>query len=247
MVCMDGFVLTHAFERVDVADQERSTSSWTFGRAGCSTRPHRSTIGAMVGPEAFTEVRYLAHRKQCGAALIPRWSPGVRAPRSGAAGGLVRPYRCEDAETVVVALGSVLGTLKDTVDALRAPASHRRTRPHRVPSVPAGRGRRALAGASGVVVLERAFRSASAGSSRRTCAAARRRRPVHRRGRPRRRPVTRASLRRLLDAVAGRLGAADLPGSRQRGGRARAAPGQERAGRARPRRTCCGTWGRADR
>ena len=33
--------------------------------------------------------------------------------------GCSRRYRCEDAETVVVALGSVLGTLKDTVDELR--------------------------------------------------------------------------------------------------------------------------------
>ena len=34
-------------------------------------------------------------------------------------GGLVRDYRCADAETVVIALGSVLGTVKDTVDELR--------------------------------------------------------------------------------------------------------------------------------
>jgi pyruvate ferredoxin oxidoreductase alpha subunit len=35
-------------------------------------------------------------------------------------GGLVRGHRLDDAETVVVALGSVVGTLKDTVDELRA-------------------------------------------------------------------------------------------------------------------------------
>ena len=32
----------------------------------------------------------------------------------------MRSYRCEDAETIVVALGSVLGTIKDTVDEMRA-------------------------------------------------------------------------------------------------------------------------------
>jgi pyruvate ferredoxin oxidoreductase alpha subunit len=31
-------------------------------------------------------------------------------------GGLIKPYRLEDAETMVIALGSVLGTIKDTVD-----------------------------------------------------------------------------------------------------------------------------------
>jgi pyruvate ferredoxin oxidoreductase alpha subunit len=35
------------------------------------------------------------------------------------ASGLISSYRCEDADTVVVALGSVLGTIKDTVDDLR--------------------------------------------------------------------------------------------------------------------------------
>jgi pyruvate ferredoxin oxidoreductase alpha subunit len=34
-------------------------------------------------------------------------------------GGLIDQYRMEDAETVVVALGSVLGTIKDAVDELR--------------------------------------------------------------------------------------------------------------------------------
>jgi pyruvate ferredoxin oxidoreductase alpha subunit len=35
------------------------------------------------------------------------------------AGGLISRYRCDDADTLVVALGSVLGTIKDTVDDLR--------------------------------------------------------------------------------------------------------------------------------
>ena len=34
-------------------------------------------------------------------------------------GGLVRSYRTEDAETIIVALGSVLGTIKDAVDERR--------------------------------------------------------------------------------------------------------------------------------
>ena len=31
----------------------------------------------------------------------------------------MRAYRCEDAETIVVALGSVLGTIQDVVDEMR--------------------------------------------------------------------------------------------------------------------------------
>jgi pyruvate ferredoxin oxidoreductase alpha subunit len=78
------------------------------------------SIGAMVGPEAFTEVRYLAHHKQMRALeLIPEIAADFADRFGRPSGGLVHPYRAEDAETIVVALGSMLGTIKDTVDELR--------------------------------------------------------------------------------------------------------------------------------
>jgi pyruvate ferredoxin oxidoreductase alpha subunit len=79
------------------------------------------SIGAMVGPEAFTEVRYLAHAKQMQALdLIPGWADEFRRAFGRESGGLVHTYRVEDADTVVVALGSVLGTIKDTIDEMRS-------------------------------------------------------------------------------------------------------------------------------
>jgi len=51
--------------------------------------------------------------------LIPDWAEEFRRAFGREAGGLVHTYRIEDAETVVVALGSVLGTVKDTVDEMR--------------------------------------------------------------------------------------------------------------------------------
>jgi pyruvate ferredoxin oxidoreductase alpha subunit len=79
------------------------------------------SIGAMVGPEAFTEVRYLAYERMRQALeVIPAVRAGFAVGFGRDSGGLVRPYLTEDAETVVVALGSVLGTVKDTVDELRA-------------------------------------------------------------------------------------------------------------------------------
>ena len=122
MVCMDGFVLTHAVEAIDVPDQEE------VDRFLPPFVPHQVldpadpvTIGAMVGPEAFSEVRYLAHAKQLQALeLIPRIAAEFEAAFGRQSGGLVRPYSMDDAETVVIALGSVLGTIKDTVDEMRA-------------------------------------------------------------------------------------------------------------------------------
>jgi pyruvate ferredoxin oxidoreductase alpha subunit len=75
----------------------------------------------MVGPEAFTEVRYLAHHKQMQALeLIPQVAAEFREIFGRESGGLVQPYRCTDAKTVVVTLGSIMGTIEEVVDELRA-------------------------------------------------------------------------------------------------------------------------------
>jgi len=121
MVCMDGFILTHAYERVDVPTQEQVDAYLPPFVPRQVLDPNEPvSIGAMVGPDAFMEVRYLAHAKQMQALeLIPGWAAEFRRAFGREAGGLVRPYRTEDADTVVVALGSVIGTAKDTVDEMR--------------------------------------------------------------------------------------------------------------------------------
>jgi pyruvate ferredoxin oxidoreductase alpha subunit len=73
-------------------------------------------------------------------------------------GGLVRAYRCDDAETIVVALGSVLGTLKDTVDELRNDGQKIGVLGiHSFRPFPLAAVRAALQGAKRVVVLEKSF------------------------------------------------------------------------------------------
>jgi pyruvate ferredoxin oxidoreductase alpha subunit len=122
MVCMDGFILTHAYERVDMPDQaqvDRFLPPYSPRQVLDPAEP--VTIGAMVGPEAFTEVRYLAHAKQMQALdLIPQIASEFKAEFQRDSGGLIKTYLVEDADTIVVALGSLLGTVKDTVDERRA-------------------------------------------------------------------------------------------------------------------------------
>ncbi|MCC6224553.1 MAG: pyruvate ferredoxin oxidoreductase [Thermoleophilia bacterium] len=212
MVCMDGYVLTHAIERLELPRPDEVSAflpPYQPRQALDPTEP--ISIGAMVGPEAFTEVRYLAHARQMQALdLIPEAAAAFREIFGRDSGGLVRPYRLEDAETVVIALGSVLGTIKDTVDELREAGlaigvlglcSFR--------PFPLAEVRAALAGARRVVAIERAFAVGIGGivtSNLRTalagldvpCATV-----VAGLGG---RPVTRASLRALLaEAAADRL------------------------------------------
>ena len=121
MVCVDGFVLTHAVEALDLPSQEQVDGFLPPYEPRQALDPDAPiTIGAMVGPEAFTEVRYLAHAKQMQALdLVPEIAAEFAGAFGRTSGGLLRRYRTEGAETVVVALGSVLGTIADVVDELR--------------------------------------------------------------------------------------------------------------------------------
>jgi pyruvate ferredoxin oxidoreductase alpha subunit len=122
MVCVDGFVLTHAFEKVDLPTQQQVDAFLpAFEPVQMLDPDDPVSIGAMVGPEAYTEVRYLLHHKHLMAIdLIDEISRDFAAAFGRRSGGLVTPYKTEDAETIVVALGSVNGTIQETIDELRA-------------------------------------------------------------------------------------------------------------------------------
>ncbi len=122
MVCMDGFILTHAYERVDVPEQDQVDRFLPpFIPRQVLDPANPVSIGAMVGPEAFTEVKYMAHRKILSALeVIPKVAQDFEKIFGRSSGGLVRGHKLDGAETVVIALGSVLGTIKDVVDEMVA-------------------------------------------------------------------------------------------------------------------------------
>jgi pyruvate ferredoxin oxidoreductase alpha subunit len=160
MVCMDGFILTHAVEGIDVPEQSAVDQFLPPYEPRQLLDPGDPvSIGAMVGPEAFEEVRYLAHLRQLDALdRIPALGAEFAVAFGRESGGLLHTYRTDDATTIVVALGSVLGTLKDAADACREAGEQvgvvgiTSFRPF-----PAGEVRAALAGARRVVVVEKAF------------------------------------------------------------------------------------------
>ena len=118
MVCMDGFILTHAYERVDVperADVDKFLPPFQPRQIMDPSNP--VSIGAMVGPEAFTEVKYISHMKnKLALEVIPQVAAEFQDIFGRSSGGLIRGYKLDGAQTVVIALGSVLGTIKDVVD-----------------------------------------------------------------------------------------------------------------------------------
>ena len=166
MVCMDGFILTHAVEQVDLPEQAQVDAFLPPYAPRQSLDPADPvSIGAMVGPEAFEEVKVLGHLRQLDAiGRIPELAAEFEGAFGRPSASLVSAYLTEDADTVVVALGSVLGTVKDAVDV-------RRRTGERVGVVgittfrpfPAREVRWALSGARRVVVVEKAFRAGGGG------------------------------------------------------------------------------------
>jgi pyruvate ferredoxin oxidoreductase alpha subunit len=160
MVCMDGFILTHAYERVDIPEQDQVDKFLPPFKPRQILDPSNPvSIGAMVGPEAFTEVKYMAHKKtQLALEVIPQTAHEFQEIFGRSSGGLIRGYKLNGAQTVVIALGSVLGTIKDVVDEMVAAdiaigvLGIIAFRPFPTEAV-----RAALSHAKRVIVLEKAF------------------------------------------------------------------------------------------
>ena len=160
MVCMDGFILTHSVEEIDVPDQHAVDSFLPpFVPRQVLDPDDPITIGSMVGPDTFAEVKYLAAEDQLAALeVIGEVAADFSESFGRESGGLARGYRSDDAEIVIVALGSVLGSICDVVDDLRAQGvavgalALTCFRPWPAEQVTA-----ALAHAKTVIVLEKAF------------------------------------------------------------------------------------------
>jgi pyruvate ferredoxin oxidoreductase alpha subunit len=158
MVCMDGFILTHAYEEVDMPSQAQVDAFLPpFVPQQVLDPSDPITIGAMVGPDAYMEVRYLLHHKHLQAVeVIENLRKEFKQHFGRDSGGLVSSYRADDAETLVLAMGSINGTIREAVDEMREEG-------HRIGSVklcsyrpfPLEALREALKGAKRVIILEK--------------------------------------------------------------------------------------------
>ena len=122
MVCMDGFILTHGIETVDMPSQEQVDKFLPSYRPLYKLDPQNPiTMGPLVDPEYYMETRYAieqTHKKVL--ELIPKIMAEFSNIFNRNYNGLVEQYRTNDAERVIVAMGSVCGTIKEVIDELRS-------------------------------------------------------------------------------------------------------------------------------
>jgi len=157
MVSLDAFYVSHALEPVEVPAQE------TVDGYLPPYRPeHRldTALGSSWG-NVVSQDMYYRHRQAIEEAMaraIPLAQEADRewAQLSGRSYGIVERYRCDGARTLIVTMGSMCGTARECVDAMRAAGEAvglvklRLFRPF-----PAQALRVALAGVPDLVVLDR--------------------------------------------------------------------------------------------
>ena len=122
MVCMDGFILTHTYETVDMPTQEQVDAFLPSYNPLFKLDPADPyTLGAYAGPERYHEARYTIQQDCLGAKeIVKEVARDFQSAFGRWHGDVIDTYRAEDADTLFVAMGSVIGTLKDWVDAQRA-------------------------------------------------------------------------------------------------------------------------------
>ncbi len=122
-VCYEGYYLSHLSEPVTVPAQEavdRFLLPVRDKRRPVLGTEHPMTFGTYVVGELYAEYRY----KHCQAmeragGMLDAIDGEFRAALGRPYGGAVEAYRAEDAEFLMVTMGSAAGTLKVVVDELR--------------------------------------------------------------------------------------------------------------------------------
>ena len=166
MICMDGYVLTHVFEPVTTFDQAAIDAFLPDYAPLHYLAPERPmTFGSCADETAALEFHYLLHEAMQNAKLvIEEVALDYKTTFGHYHGGLIDCYRTDDAEIILVAMGSTVSTLREAVDQLRREGvgvglvKVRSFRPF-----PSDELRRALSEATVVVVLDRALSMGSQG------------------------------------------------------------------------------------
>ena len=166
MTCLDGFIVTHSMERLETLPDDvvkKFVGEFKWKRSLLDIKNPTT-----MGPFDWTDY-YFEHKYQQAEAMkrVPAVVKSVSeefAQLSGRKYDLIEPYKLDDADYALVAMGSTAGTLKEVVDGLRAEGKKvgslklRLFRPF-----PAEELARTLEGMKGVAVLDRALSMGAAG------------------------------------------------------------------------------------
>jgi 2-oxoisovalerate ferredoxin oxidoreductase alpha subunit len=118
---MDGFILTHGIETVDIPTQALVDAFLPPYKPEYMVDFDKPfTQGAIVSPDYYMEFRYLIQEAMDNAkALIPQIDKEYGRRFGFQYGGHIEPYRCEDADLILLSMGTIGSEAKIAIDNLQ--------------------------------------------------------------------------------------------------------------------------------
>ncbi|MEW6011206.1 MAG: pyruvate synthase subunit PorA [Euryarchaeota archaeon] len=121
MVCLDGFILTHTVEPVDIPSQELVDSflpEYQPQESFLDPENPRS-LGTFTDPNYYMEARYQMEVAMEKSKKVIEKVNQEFSEIFGRDYSVVEEYRCEGAEIILIAMGSICSTIRDVVDDMR--------------------------------------------------------------------------------------------------------------------------------
>lgn len=118
MVCIDGFILTHTVDPVEVLSQEEVDSflpKYTRGYSYLDPEDPMS-LGTLADTESYLEIRHNMEIAMEHSLDVIEEVGKEFGDLFGRYYGLIEEYKSEDADIILIAMGSLCGTIKDVVD-----------------------------------------------------------------------------------------------------------------------------------
>ncbi len=121
MVCIDGFILTHTVDPVNLLSQEEVDKFLPKFKLvnACLDPDNPMSLGALADEHYYYEVRYGIEEALQKSLKVIEDVGKEFGDMFGRYYGLIEEYKSEDADIILLAMGSVCGTIKEVVDEQR--------------------------------------------------------------------------------------------------------------------------------
>ena len=122
MVNLDGFILTHTYEVVDVPSAEKADEFLPkFSTDNAFDFDSPKNIAFSAGPDTNTFFKYKAHKALLNVSgAVEEAEEKFYRIFARRYTGLIETYRIEDADIAIVTLGSISGLVREVIDTLRS-------------------------------------------------------------------------------------------------------------------------------
>jgi pyruvate/2-oxoacid:ferredoxin oxidoreductase alpha subunit len=120
MLVLDAFFLSHTAEAVDIPEPDEADDFLPSYHSDLIVDvDHPMAFGGMSGVDHYQEFRYMQQEAMNEGLKVAVEVDKEYGQRFGRSYGVIEPYRCEDAEAIIVTSGTVTSTSRDVIDAWR--------------------------------------------------------------------------------------------------------------------------------